>query len=164
MTPLRQLLTVACLACGLALATPAGAAQTTLPAPPAATAAERTALTRGRALVADFYAERVERLWQAFTPQMQAEWGLLAAFRSYREAGVRTYGAERRVLRERTFTQGGVTYYVRSATFERDPGTVWALVLGFDAVGRVALFAVVPEAEAEPGRVAAVQASGNRAG
>lgn len=160
MTPLRQLLTASCLACGLAFALPA-AAQAALPAPPAATAAERTALTRGRALVADFYARRVERLWQSFTPQMQAEWGPLAAFRAYREAGVRTYGAERRVLRERTFTQGGVTYYVRSATFERDPQTVWAVVVGFDAVGRVALFAIVAEAEAEPGRVAADRTGGS---
>ncbi|MBB5235014.1 hypothetical protein [Deinococcus budaensis] len=164
MTPFWQLLTACCLSCGLALAAPAGAGQTALPALPAATAAERAALTRGRALVADFYALRVERLWQSFTPQMQAEWGPLAAFRAYREAGLRTYGAERRVLRERTFTQGGVTYYVRSATFGRDPGTVWAVVLGFDAVGRVARFAIVAEAKTQPGRVAAAREAGAWAG
>jgi len=164
MTPLRQLTAACFLTLGLALLGPPGGAQTTLPAPPAATAAERTALTRGRALVANFYAVRVDPLWQAFTPEMRTEWGSLAAFRAYREAGVRTYGAERRVLRERTFAEGGVTYYVRSATFERGPQTVWAVVVGFDTVGRVALFAVVAEAEAEPGRVAAVQAGRNRTG
>lgn len=141
---------------GLALLVAAGAAQTALPPTPAVTSpGERAALTRGRALVADFYAVRVDRVWQAFTPEVRAEWGNVAALRAFREAGVRTYGAERRVLRERTFTDAGVTYYVRSATFERDPETVWAVVFGFDAAGRVQLFTIAAEdGEASPGRVA----------
>lgn len=140
---------------GLALLVPVAAAQVTAQITPApATAAERAALTRGRALVADFYAVRVENVWKTFTPGVQAEWGSLAAFRAYREAGVQTYGAERRVVGERTLTEGGTTYYVRSATFERDARTVWAVIFGFDAVGRVSLFAIAAEGEQAPGRVA----------
>lgn len=139
----------------LALLAPASAAQTTLPVTPApATPAEQAALTRGRALIADFYAVRVERVWAAFTPEVQAEWGTLAAFRAFREAGVKTYGAERQVMGERTFTDAGTTYYVRSATFELDNQTIWALVVGFDAVGRVSLFGIAAEGEQTPERVA----------
>ncbi|WP_019587497.1 hypothetical protein [Deinococcus apachensis] len=139
----------------LALLAPAGAAQTTLPVTPApATPAEQSALTRGRALIADFYAVRVERVWEAFTPEVQAEWGTLTAFRAFREAGVKTYGAERRVLGERTFTDAGNTYYVRSATFELDDRTIWAVVVGFDSVGRVNLFGIAAEGEQTPERVA----------
>lgn len=139
----------------LALLAPASAAQATLPVTPApATPAEQAALTRGRALIADFYAVRVERLWAAFTPEVQAEWGTLAAFRAFREAGVKTYGAERRVMGERTFTDSGTTYYVRSATFELDNQTIWALVVGFDAAGRVSLFGIAAEGEQAPERVA----------
>lgn len=151
MTPLLRSVTL-----GLALLLPAGAAQTALPSTPSVSSpGERAALARGRTLVADFYAVRVDRLWQAFTPDVRAEWGTLAAFRAFREAGVRTYGAERRVVRERTFTDAGVTYYVRSATFERDTENVWAVVLGFGALGRVEVFAIAAEGEQDsPERVA----------
>lgn len=139
----------------LALLAPVAAAQVILPVIPApTTSAERLALTRGRALVTDFYAVRVERVWQTFTSDVRGEWGSLAAFRAYREAGVKTYGAERRMLGERTFTNAGTTYYVRSATFERDTKTIWAVVVGFDAVGRVSLFAIAAEGEQVPERVA----------
>lgn len=133
---------------------PARARTPAVPAPAPSTPAELQALTRGRALVADFYALRLERLWGAFTGEARAQWGSLDAFRAFREAGARTYGAERQVMAERTFTDGGVTYYVRSATFERDPQTVWALVLGFDAVGRVGVFGIAAQGEQVPGRLA----------
>ncbi|MEF2278700.1 hypothetical protein V3W47_10340 [Deinococcus sp. YIM 134068] len=156
----RSLLFAALLVCAslpaLAQTTPATPAPVApVPVAPApATAAERQALTRGRELIADFYALRVERVWQAFTTQARADWGTLNAFRAFREAGVQTYGAEKRMLRERTFTDDGVTYYVRSATFEGDTRNVWALVFGFDAVGRVGVFAIAAEGEQEPERVA----------
>ena len=121
-------------------------AQSTLPPMTApSSAAERTALTRGRALVADFYAVKVEGLWQAFTPELREGWGSLGAFRAFREAGVQTYGPERQLMREWTFTERGVTYYVRSARFEGDPEVLWNLVMGFDSVGRVSVFAIVED-------------------
>ncbi|WP_246581153.1 hypothetical protein [Deinococcus aestuarii] len=145
------------LAALLVWAPPPASAQTTLPPVSApSTPAEREALTRGRALVADFYALRVERLWEAFTGEARAQWGSLDAFRAFREAGARTYGAERQVMAERTFSEGGVTYYVRSATFEHDPRTVWAVVLGFDAVGRVGLFGIAAQGEQTPDRLASL--------
>ncbi|WP_102128354.1 hypothetical protein [Deinococcus planocerae] len=143
------------LAALLVWAPPPALAQTTAPPVPVpGTPAELQALARGRALIADFYALRLERLWRAFTPQAKEQWGSLEAFQAFREAGARTYGAERQVVAERTFTEDGVTYYVRSAVFERDPGTVWALVFGFDAVGRVGLFGIAAQGEQAPGRVA----------
>lgn len=149
------LLLAALLACAPAPAL----AQSGPPAPPAVaqTAAERRALTQGRALVADFYAVRVERLWQAFTAEARTRWGSLEDFRAFREAGVQTYGAERRVVRERVLTSEGLTYYVRSATFEGDPQTVWALVLAFDAAGRVQLFGIAAERGVPPGETAWVR-------
>ncbi|GMA14130.1 hypothetical protein E5F05_18185 [Deinococcus metallilatus] len=139
----------------LTLLAPVSVAQTfLLPAPAPATAAEQAALTRGRALIADFYALRVERMWQVFTAEMRARWGTLTEFRTYREAGAKTFGAEQRVLREQVFTDAGTTYYIRSATFERDAQTIWDLIVGFDAVGRVSLFAIAAEGEQAPERLA----------
>lgn len=129
----------------VALGGPARAQSSLPPVSAPSSAAERTALTRGRALLADFYAVKVEGLWQAFTPELRDGWGSLGAFRSFREAGVQTYGAEREVLREWTFTERGVTYYVRSARFEGDPETLWNVVVGFDAVGRISVFAIVED-------------------
>ncbi|SMB90057.1 hypothetical protein [Deinococcus hopiensis] len=138
---------------GLALLVPAAGlgaagAQRILPMLSApATDAEKAALTRGRALVADFYAVKVEGLWKSFTPELQGGWGSLGSLRAYREAGVQAYGAERQVLREWTFTDGGVAYYVRSARFEEDPNTLWNVVVGFDAAGRVSVFGIMEDDE-----------------
>ncbi|GGS00658.1 hypothetical protein [Deinococcus sedimenti] len=109
-------------------------------------AAEQTALTRGRALLADFYAVKLDALWQAFTPEVRAQWGTLADFRAYREAGVQTFGAQREQVSERTLTQDGETFYIRSATFQRDPTTVWALIIGFTGT-RVSTFVILREGE-----------------
>ncbi len=117
-----------------------------LPGPNVQAAAEQTALTRGRALLADFYAVKLDGLWQAFTPEVRAQWGTLADFRAYREAGVQTFGAQRQQIGERTLTRGGETFYVRSATFQRDPTTVWALVIGFTGP-RVSTFVILREGE-----------------
>lgn len=143
------------------LATPTAAAQTGVTQTPVArnsvaqarpagpttqAAAEQAALTRGRALLADFYAVKLDALWQAFTPEVRAQWGTLADFRAYREAGVQTFGAQRQQVGERTLTQDGETFYVRSATFQRDPTTVWALIIGF-AGPRVSTFVILREGE-----------------
>lgn len=119
-----------------------------------ATEAEALALARGRTLVQDFYRVRLDGLWQAFSEDLQTGWGSLEALRAFREAGLQRYGAEREVLRERTFTEGGVAYYVRTARFEGDPGSLWNMVIGFDAAGRVAVFGFVPEEEEAPGELA----------
>ncbi|AWT36835.1 hypothetical protein GCM10008956_26680 [Deinococcus arenae] len=138
------------------LAAPPAAAQTrvaqtpgaqTRPAGPTTqAAAEQTALARGRALLAEFYAVKLDGLWQAFTPEVRAQWGTLADFRAYREAGVQTFGAQRQQVGERTLTRDGETFYVRSATFQRDPTTVWALVIGFTGP-RVSTFVILREGE-----------------
>jgi len=118
------------------------------------TQAERLALARGRTLVQDFYRVRLDGLWQAFSEDMQAGWGSLEALRAFREAGLQQYGAEQEVVRERTFMDGGAAFYVRSARFESDPQTLWNVVIGFDARGRVAVFGFTPEVEEAPGDLA----------
>ncbi|WP_221090025.1 hypothetical protein [Deinococcus aquaedulcis] len=147
MTTLLRVVTL-----GLLLVAPLALAQ---PGAAPVTAADRTTLTQGRALLAEFYAVKLDRLWQSFSPEVRRQWGTLAAFRAYRVAGVQTYGAETRVMGERTFTHAGETFYVRSAVFAKAPQVVWAVVLGFRGT-QVTTFAIVPEAEPEEGPVAGV--------
>ena len=141
---------------GVALAVGAGAsAPVVVPAlPPKAAPASPDAgqatqtqdtRTRAQALVRSFYAVQVEPLWNAFTPDMQQTWGSLDAFRAYREAGVREYGPEARVLKEEVMQRDGLTVYVRTAVFASHPQEAWSVVVGFDPTGRVALFTIVLE-------------------
>ncbi|MFN4252230.1 hypothetical protein [Deinococcus sp.] len=88
-------------------------------------------MTRGRTLVQDFYAVRLDGLWRAFSPDVRAQWGTLTDFQAFRRGGLAQYGPERQVVQERTFTRGREVYYVRSAAFEKAPELVWAVVLGF---------------------------------
>lgn len=129
----------------LTLVSSAAQAQGSAPAaPPAAkarSAAETFALTRGRALMLDFYAVRLEGLWDAFTPAVRGQWGDLPGFRAFRETGVRQYGRETQLVDERTLTRAGETFYIRSAVFEGAPQQVWALVIGFTGL-RVTTFTI----------------------
>lgn len=106
--------------------------------------AEQFALTQGRTLMQAFYAVKLEGLWNTFTPDVRAQWGDLAGFRAFRELGVQQYGAEIKLVRERTFSRDGEVFYVRSATFEKAPKLVWALVMGFKNL-RVTTFGITLE-------------------
>lgn len=99
---------------------------------------------RGRALLLEFYAVKLDKLWATFTPQVRGQWGTAANFRAYRVMGVRQYGAERQLVQEQTFTRGGEVFYVRSAVFEKTPQLVWSLVLGFTGT-KVSTFNIVLE-------------------
>ncbi|WP_264778192.1 hypothetical protein [Deinococcus aetherius] len=115
------------------------------PQPPAATAklARATPLDRGRQLARLFYSGQLDQVWAAFLPAVRSEWGSLSAFKAYRAEGTEAYGDEKSVLNERVTRDGGVTYYTRTATFERDPGNGWTLILGLDGEGNVREFGVV---------------------
>lgn len=127
----------------------------TAPGRAAAPAPERAAaLTRGRQLLEDFYAVRLDALWQSFTPEVRAQWGSLAAFRAFRLSGIEQYGAQRELVRERTLSEDGETFYVRSATFEKAPKQVWSLVIGFRADGRISTFGILLEEDRSGGQVA----------
>ncbi|MDB5045712.1 MAG: hypothetical protein JWQ08_1762 [Deinococcus sp.] len=155
MNPIRPLAAGAFLLV-LTAAAPAEA-QKTPPAPPAATtstAAEKAALTRGRTLMKEFYAVKLENLWNAFSADVRGQWGTLAGFRQFREAGVRDYGAEQELVRERTLTRAGVTYYIRSAAFQKAPKLVWALTIGFDKAGKVSAFGIALEQDRTEDQVA----------
>ena len=133
---------------------PASRAAPGAAAAPALTPERGAALTRGRQLLEDFYAVRLDALWQSFTPQVRAQWGSLAAFRAFRLSGVAQYGAQRELVRERTLTEDGETFYVRSATFEKAPKQVWSLVIGFGQDGRVSTFGILLEEDRSGGQVA----------
>lgn len=139
-------------ALALLVLNPSAAAQSAAPVParPAAPAArtptEQAALTRGRALMTEFLASKLDRLWNAFTPDVRGQWGTLDGFRAFRKTGIEQYGAETRVVRERTFMQGGEAVYVRSSIYEKFPDQVWAFVLGFTGE-RVTTFGVLLEDE-----------------
>ena len=129
----------------LTLVLPAAQAQGNAPAaPPAArarTAAETFALTRGRTLMLEFYAVKLDGLWGAFSPGVRGQWGDLPGFRSFRETGVRQYGKETQLVEEQTLTRAGESFYIRSAVFEGAPKQVWALVIGFTGM-RVTTFTI----------------------
>ncbi|WP_216320898.1 hypothetical protein [Deinococcus aestuarii] len=100
-------------------------------------------LERGRRLTRLFYDGNLEQVWAAFSPSARGEWGGLAGFETYRESGRRAYGAETGVVRERVVREGELTYYTRTATFEKGPRGGWTVVFGLDASGRVQEFGIV---------------------
>lgn len=114
-------------------------------APPAREAAAPASrpLARGRELAALFNRGQLGRVWAAFLPSVRERWGNVSAFQQYRAAGLETYGAEEQLLNEAVMHQGDITYYTRTATFEREPGSAWTLVIGMDGDGRVQEFNVV---------------------
>ena len=140
--------TLVCLPTGLvplALAAPAAATQTV---------AEKRAEARARALLKEFYAVKLSNIWAAFTPEVKSQWGNLAGFTQYRQTGVEQFGAEKELVGEKTYTRGNVTYYVRSATFEKAPQVVWALAFGFDQLGRISEFGITLEHDRSTDQVA----------
>ncbi|UQN05225.1 hypothetical protein [Deinococcus sp. QL22] len=155
MNPIRPLAAGAFLLV-LTATTPAKAQKTppALPASATSTAAEKAALTRGRTLMKEFYAVKLDNLWNAFTEGVRGQWGTLAGFRQFRETGVRDFGAEQELVRERTFTRAGVTYYMRSAAFQKAPKLVWALTIGFDKAGKISAFGIALEQDRTEDQVA----------
>lgn len=136
---------------------PATLAQTRVPAAPPAparppvnaatrTPAEQTALTRGRALMTEFLALKLTRLWNTFTPDVQGQWGSLDGFTAFRKTGIEQYGLERSVVREQTFVQGKEVVYVRSSIYEKFPNQVWAFAVGFTGT-QVTTFGVLLQDE-----------------
>lgn len=117
---------------------------------------ESSALGTGRRLAALLYSQRLTRLWQTFSPGVQEEWGGFTAFRDYRLGGLSAYGAETRVVSEEVRESGGVTYYVRTATFERGPEHDWTLILGLNPAGQVVAFNIVA-AGVLPGMLASAE-------
>ncbi|WP_425148184.1 hypothetical protein [Deinococcus sp.] len=150
--PARLLLTLAAL---LLPAVPVLAASATPPAAaPAAAPANAAVLGRGRQLVTWFYAQNLTPVWAAFLPSARAGFGgNLTTFQSYRANGVTTYGRERRLISEEVRVQDGLTYYLRTATFEKGPDVQWTLVFGLDSLGRVAEFAIIGAGQNLPERV-----------
>ncbi|GGJ65824.1 hypothetical protein [Deinococcus aquiradiocola] len=100
-------------------------------------------LDRGRDLTRLLFTQRLAALWRTFAPGVREEWGSLAAFREYRQGGLATFGAEVSVLAEDVRRSGNVTYYTRTATFERGPRGPWTLIFGLDDAGQVVEFNIV---------------------
>jgi len=130
-------------------ATPPKASAAATPATPAM--GRDAVLTRGRQLVTWFYAQDLDPVWAAFLPSARANFGSdLSAFKAYRSSGVTTYGKETRLLSEDVQTMDGVTYYLRTATFEKGPRVQWTVAFGLDAAGRVVEFGILGGTEAAP--------------
>jgi hypothetical protein len=108
------------------------------------------ALLRGRDLARLLYAQQLDPVWKTFRPGLRKEWKSYRAFQDYRAGGIRLYGAELRVLSEGVRRSQGVSYYTRTAIFERGPQKPWTLILGLDRAGNVAEFNIVA-ADALPG-------------
>jgi hypothetical protein len=97
-------------------------------------------LEQGRKLVLDFYAVKLESLFNLFTPDLQVRTGGLEAFRTYRLSGIEAYGQELELLEEEVLTQENIKGYVRTAVFEKRPNLVWYVICAFDETGAVAYF------------------------
>ncbi|MBX8463927.1 hypothetical protein [Deinococcus sp. RIT780] len=106
LAPLALLLGAVLLAGQEARAAAPKAPPATSAAPTRVSAAEQAAMTRGRTLVQDFYAVKLDGLWRAFSPGVRAQWGTLTDFQAFRRGGLAQYGPERQVVQERTFTRG----------------------------------------------------------
>ena len=108
-------------------------------------------ITRGRQLVTWFYAQNLEPVWAAFLPTARADFGGdLNIFKAYRAGGVTTYGQETRLISEEVQQDEGVTYYLRTATFERGPRVQWTVAFGMDSMGRVVTFGILGGTEVAP--------------
>ena len=110
-------------------------------------------LARGRELAQMLFTQRLNGLWSAFSPSVRREWGDYPAFVAYRAGGLKTYGAETAVVAEDVRRSGGISYYTRTAVFERGPRHNWTLILGLDPSGTVVAFNVVA-ADVLPGLTA----------
>ena len=100
-------------------------------------------LARGRELAQMLFTQRLSGLWNAFSPSVRREWSGYPAFVAYREDGLKTYGAETGVVAEDIRRSGGISYYTRTAVFERGPRHSWTLILGLDTSGTVVAFNIV---------------------
>ena len=100
-------------------------------------------LARGRELAQMLFTQRLSGLWDAFSPSVRREWGEYPAFAAYRAGGLKTYGAETEVVAEDVRRSGPISYYVRTATFERGLRHNWTLILGLDPAGTVVAFNIV---------------------
>ena len=89
------------------------------------------------------FTQRLSGLWNAFSPSVRREWSGYPAFVAYREDGLETYGAETGVVAEDVRRSGGISYYTRTAVFERGPRHSWTLILGLDTSGTVVAFNIV---------------------
>ena len=107
-------------------------------------------LARGRELAQMLFTQRLNSVWSAFSPSVRREWGEYPAFVAYREDGLKTFGAEKGVVAEDVHRSGGISYYTRTAVFERGPRHNWTLILGLDPSGTVVAFNIVP-ADVLPG-------------
>jgi hypothetical protein len=97
-------------------------------------------LEQGRKLVLDFYAVKLEGLFELFTPELQVRTGGLEAFRTYRLNGIEAYGQELEMLEEEVISKDNLKAYVRTAVFEKRPNLVWYVICAFDETGAVAYF------------------------
>ena len=97
-------------------------------------------LEQGRKLVLEFYAVKLEGLFELFTPDLQVRTGGLEAFRTYRLIGIEAYGQELEVLEEEVLIRENLKGYVRTAVFEKRPNLVWYVICAFDEKGAVGYF------------------------
>lgn len=100
-------------------------------------------LRLARWLTQQWYDSSLQSVWAAFSPSVRAQWKSYGDFQSFRAGGKRAYGSETAVLAEELTPHGAVTYYTRTAAYERGPKDGWTLIIGLDAGGQVSEFGVV---------------------
>ena len=130
---------------------PAAVPAAAKPTPPLARAAT---LARGQQLTKLFYAQQLGPVWDAFLDSARADYGGdLEAFRAYRANGVVSYGKETRVVSEEVRVIDGLSYYLRTATFERGPRVNWTVFFALDRGGKVVEFGIMGSPPVSPQQV-----------
>ncbi len=151
--PVRPPVTVSTVTVSPVAVSPVTISEPAVTAPSRALDQPLVTLARGRELAQMLFTQRLNGLWGAFSPSVRREWGDYPAFVAYREGGLKTYGVETAVVAEDVLRSGGISYYTRTAVFERGPKHNWTLILGLDPGGTVVAFNVVA-ADVLPGLTA----------
>jgi len=100
----------------------------------------RTLLEQGRQYTAWLYDNQYQKLWDRFSPEMQASFGSAADLATFAGRAVTRLGPERRALDERVDDAAPFRIYQRTAAFDTSPRPMlieWSLAQDGEVTGFV---------------------------
>ena len=113
-------------------------------------------LVLGRRYTQLFYADSLDPIWAAMTPEMQKVLGKEAGLEAFRTQVTEEIGPEVKVIREKLTDTLGVRLYTRIAVFERSTAS-FTVQWSFDSASRVAGFFIRPAREEAPSKYLSYQ-------
>ena len=113
-------------------------------------------LALGRRYTQLFYADSLDPIWAAMTPEMQKVLGKQTGLEAFRTQVNNEIGPETKVIRETLSDTLGVRLYTRVASFERSTAS-FTVQWTFDSASRVAGFFIRPAREEAPSKYLSYQ-------